>query len=75
MSCNTGKCININLCNCNGTLYTGSNCNELFKLERIGILDNSVRVIVSILLLSTLIIIFSTLYYRKEPLIKGGNII
>ncbi|ORX47569.1 hypothetical protein BCR36DRAFT_92865 [Piromyces finnis] len=73
-SCNTGTCINNNICSCNNTLFTGSYCNEYIKLKRISVIDISIRIISIILIIVTIITIFSTIYLRNNPIIKGGSV-
>ena len=71
-SCGQGKCININLCNCTDTLYTGRFCNENYKFERKKILDFIISTITVAFLILTVVLIFLTFTYRKNPKIKGG---
>ncbi|OUM63490.1 hypothetical protein PIROE2DRAFT_9905 [Piromyces sp. E2] len=34
ISCNEGSCVNMNVCNCNGTHFKGLYCNEYYKEEK-----------------------------------------
>ena len=72
-NCNTGKCLNDDLCDCNQTNFKGLYCNEYIQLERNSIVD---KIIIAIALVIKFIIIVTTgmtIYYRKQPIIKGGN--
>lgn len=71
--CNHGKCVNNNLCSCEGTLFTGKNCDEYYKLKRPKIMNALIIVSSSILLGVIAILIILIIKYRKEPLIKSGK--
>ncbi|ORX87196.1 hypothetical protein BCR32DRAFT_240335 [Anaeromyces robustus] len=71
---NKGLCVNNNVCNCTGTMYTGLYCDEHFKLEKIKELDIIVRFISLILLICCFVIMFYTIKYRNSPIIKGRSI-
>jgi predicted outer membrane repeat protein len=74
LGCNTGECVNINVCNCQNTKFTGKNCDEYFKLERIKILDLIIQIICVILIITIIIILILTILYKNDPIIKGGSI-
>lgn len=72
-SCNNGgKCVNNNVCNCNGTLHVGQFCDEHLKLERNKNLDISLKVIISILITITVITAVMVVIYRHHPVFKAG---
>ncbi|ORX42562.1 hypothetical protein BCR36DRAFT_416049, partial [Piromyces finnis] len=73
-SCNQGKCVNVNLCDCSNTLFTGSNCNEYIKLEENKKFNTLVMILSILLIIITLATIIVTLYYRNNTFIKGGGI-
>eukprot|EP00833_Pecoramyces_ruminatium_P007348 jgi/Orpsp1_1/1181380/evm.model.c7180000077019.1 len=70
-SCNLGKCVNNNICDCQGTHYTGKFCDQYFKLERIKKLDDLINILSTLLLSSILIIGIFTILQRENPNIKG----
>jgi len=70
--CNTGKCVNINLCDCSKTFFTGSYCNEYFKMDRIPVLDYLFRILTLILTVVTIFILIITISLKNNPTIKGG---
>ncbi|ORX51868.1 hypothetical protein BCR32DRAFT_273587 [Anaeromyces robustus] len=74
-SCNTGKCVNTNVCNCEESKYTGKYCNEFYKLERKKSLDTIFRVIAMFLLLITIAIIISIYLLRNNIVIISAGII
>jgi len=71
--CNTGKCINNDICNCTNTLFTGKHCNEHYKMERMNIVDYLIRIISILLFIIVIILTVLTWKYKNFPLIKGGN--
>ena len=72
-SCNYGKCVNINQCNCDGTSYTGLYCNEHYKYERNKGIDIFYFIITFILSLMTTISLIGICVFRKAYIIKGGK--
>ncbi|KAL6612841.1 7 transmembrane sweet-taste receptor of 3 GCPR-domain-containing protein [Neocallimastix sp. 'constans'] len=72
-SCNTGKCINMNLCDCTGTHYTGKYCDEYKHLKRNNYIDIGLSIIIYFLICITILIIFITIYFKDKPNIKGGG--
>lgn len=67
--------MNINVCNCENTTFTGNYCNERFKLERVKLLDITIQTINILLIITIIIIIFLTLKNKNNPMIKGGNLL
>jgi len=73
-SCNTGKCVNDNICDCSSTGFIGRYCNEYRKLERCRLLD-IIFMSTSIIMIFTSIILFILLFQlRNNVIIKGGKI-
>ncbi|ORX47605.1 hypothetical protein BCR36DRAFT_413546 [Piromyces finnis] len=72
--CKSGKCVNNNVCDCEGTLRTGKHCDEYYKMERNKILDNLFRIIGVLMIIGIIIIIIITLILKKNPKIKGGSV-
>jgi len=73
-SCNKGKCVNDNICDCSSTGLIGRYCNEYRKLERCRLFD-IIFMGTSIIMIFITIILFIFLYYlRDNALIKGGSV-
>ncbi|KAG4088669.1 hypothetical protein H8356DRAFT_1280735 [Neocallimastix lanati (nom. inval.)] len=73
-SCNTGKCVNDNICDCSSTGFIGRYCNEYRKLERCRLLD-IIFMSTSIIMIFTSIILFILLFQlRDNVIIKGGSV-
>ncbi|ORX51375.1 hypothetical protein BCR36DRAFT_411842 [Piromyces finnis] len=71
--CNSGICINDNICNCEGTGLTGKVCNEHYKLNRVKIYDVIIMMISSAFIIITIIIISEVILYRKHDVIREGG--
>jgi len=74
ISCNNGKCINDNVCDCSETTLTGLYCSEHYKEERFKVFDILYRVIAIIIFIITTICIFGIYRYKNNPIIKGGGV-
>ncbi|KAL6600251.1 7 transmembrane sweet-taste receptor of 3 GCPR-domain-containing protein [Neocallimastix sp. 'constans'] len=74
ISCNNGKCVNDNVCDCSKTTFTGLYCDEHYKVERIKIFDILYRIIAIIITIITILCIFGIYRYKNNPIIKGGGI-
>ncbi|ORX47573.1 hypothetical protein BCR36DRAFT_92919 [Piromyces finnis] len=74
LSCGQGRCVNINLCDCTETLYTGKYCNENYKLNRKKYLDNIILSTTVVLFIITIVLIILTIVNRKNPKIMGGGV-
>eukprot|EP00833_Pecoramyces_ruminatium_P009127 jgi/Orpsp1_1/1183159/evm.model.c7180000084140.1 len=73
-SCNGGKCMNNNLCDCKNATFTGPYCNEYYKLGRLRFIDYPIRVISIILFILVLLIMSGIVLFRNNQLIKGASI-
>jgi len=73
ISCNNGKCVNDNVCDCSKTTFTGLYCDEHYKVERIKIFDILYRIIAIIITIITILCIFGIYRYKNNPIIKGGK--
>ncbi|ORX84041.1 hypothetical protein BCR32DRAFT_291626 [Anaeromyces robustus] len=71
---NLGKCVNINVCDCRNTSYTGDHCDQFYKLNRIKVLDNFIQSISYLLIFLIILTTIMTLYQKKHPYIKGGGV-
>ncbi|OUM63508.1 hypothetical protein PIROE2DRAFT_9925, partial [Piromyces sp. E2] len=72
-SCNSGNCVDYNLCDCSKTPYTGLYCNEYYKLKRYNVIDIIIRtttIVLSALIISSIIGVY---YNRKNSIIKSGK--
>ncbi|ORX46589.1 hypothetical protein BCR36DRAFT_296896, partial [Piromyces finnis] len=72
-SCNSGICVNDNICNCDNTLKTGKTCNDFYKLKRVKTYDIIIRIISSILIINSIIVIMKIYIYKNDEVIKGGG--
>jgi len=72
--CNTGTCINDNICDCRNTKFKGKLCNERYQLKRLDYIDVPILFICILLIFVKTILIFCVLKYRKEKIIKAGII-
>ncbi|ORX49710.1 hypothetical protein BCR36DRAFT_240425, partial [Piromyces finnis] len=72
-SCNTGKCVNDNVCDCRGTLFKGQYCNEYYLIKRYKIVDNFLIILLFALSVLSVILIFAVIIYRKKSLIKQSG--
>ncbi|ORX52522.1 hypothetical protein BCR36DRAFT_30734 [Piromyces finnis] len=72
-SCNSGRCINDNVCDCSSTTYTGLYCNEHYKVARSHAKDILYRIISHILYLISTILIIAVFINRNVSIIKGGG--
>ncbi|KAG4102830.1 hypothetical protein H8356DRAFT_929991 [Neocallimastix lanati (nom. inval.)] len=70
---NNGECININICKCTNH-YTGSICDERFKMERIKIIDYLMRIIEIFLSIVSASFIIAIILFKKEKNIKAASI-
>ena len=71
--CNSGVCVNNNVCDCRNTAFTGLYCNEYYKLERIRSIDAIIKLI-SIMIIGISLIFMAGIYLlRTDPKIKSGN--
>ncbi|ORX52523.1 hypothetical protein BCR36DRAFT_369322 [Piromyces finnis] len=72
-SCNSGNCINDNVCDCSNTPYTGLHCNEYYKLERNIFMYDLYQIIAIVLFVITMICLALLLVYKNASIIKGGG--
>eukprot|EP00833_Pecoramyces_ruminatium_P010066 jgi/Orpsp1_1/1184098/evm.model.c7180000088000.1 len=70
-SCNTGLCVNENVCNCDGTPYTGKYCNEYLKSERKKIIIYIALAIVIFIFFCIIFFSFGIYWYIYDPIIKA----
>jgi len=68
-----GQCINNDLCDCGDSNFKGKYCNEYIMLGRNTSLDFVFIVMTLIILFIIIVSIGMTVYYRNNPIIKGGN--
>ena len=68
---NYGSCININVCECEGTNHKGLYCNEFYELNRPKLFDTIAQIIAFLLMAISLILIIGLYIYRKDPRIKA----
>eukprot|EP00833_Pecoramyces_ruminatium_P000970 jgi/Orpsp1_1/1175002/evm.model.c7180000052278.1 len=74
LSCNAGKCVNNNVCSCEGTPYTGLQCNEYYKLKRIIAMDYISRIIGCILIfISGFTLVFGSFVVKAYRIYKIYN--
>ncbi|KAL6604396.1 7 transmembrane sweet-taste receptor of 3 GCPR-domain-containing protein [Neocallimastix sp. 'constans'] len=73
-SCNTGECINDNVCDCTKTPFTGLYCDEHYILHRNKYMDYFHRLLAIILIIMDIICMYYTIKYRNNPVVKGGSI-
>ncbi|OUM62515.1 hypothetical protein PIROE2DRAFT_11149 [Piromyces sp. E2] len=71
-SCNKGRCVNNNVCDCEGTHLTGQYCDEYLKLKRIEGFDLTFTFLAIILIIVSIIILDLLYMCRNHPNIKGG---
>jgi len=71
---NRGVCVNNDLCDCGESNFKGRFCEEYTKLEKHPSFDKFYIVIALILIFIIIGLIGMTIYYRKNPIIKGGGI-
>ncbi|KAL6621023.1 hypothetical protein LY90DRAFT_664455 [Neocallimastix californiae] len=72
-SCNFGKCINNNKCDCSKTKFTGPYCNEYYKLKRFTAIDIIIKIIGYILALVSVILIFLIILFKQNKTIKSAS--
>jgi len=72
-SCNSGDCINNNVCDCSKTHFTGQYCNEYEKLNRMEKMDIFITMISVLMIIASVIIIYFLLHCKNYPNIKGGK--
>ena len=72
-SCNSGHCVNNNVCDCTGTNYKGLYCNEYYKLERSKYLDITIKIIGVIMTIASISLFIGLYIFRKKPQIKACN--
>jgi len=69
---NNGVCVNDDVCDCSDSYAKGQFCDEYYKLERMKTIDIIIRVIASILLIMTILLIIGIIIFRNELIIKSG---
>jgi len=72
-SCNTGICVNDNVCDCGNTNFRGQYCNEYYLLERNDYIDITLIVILCILSGLSSLLIVGVIIYRNKPIIKQSK--
>ncbi|ORX42624.1 hypothetical protein BCR36DRAFT_362122 [Piromyces finnis] len=72
-SCNTGKCININICDCSNSQYVGLYCNEYYKTEKTEILDLVVKIISYSLTFITILLLIGIWVFKKNEKVKAAS--
>eukprot|EP00833_Pecoramyces_ruminatium_P011915 jgi/Orpsp1_1/1185947/evm.model.c7180000096167.1 len=73
-SCNTGDCINDDVCDCTSTLYTGKYCNEHYKVEE-DIFYNTLLIIGSIILITlSIIFIVGVIIHKTDDVFRAASI-
>ncbi|KAG4088671.1 hypothetical protein H8356DRAFT_1722918 [Neocallimastix lanati (nom. inval.)] len=70
---NKGICVNDNLCNCKNTYFKGETCSERYKQNRYKILDLIIKIVTSILIITTIIIIALVYHYKNVDVIKAAS--
>ncbi|ORX82322.1 hypothetical protein BCR32DRAFT_292715 [Anaeromyces robustus] len=73
-SCNGGKCINDNICDCSNMKLKGKFCDQYAYLKRIKLFDVLFLIISSTLILLSFVTIIMIKIYKNNTFIKGGSI-
>ncbi|ORX56628.1 hypothetical protein BCR36DRAFT_409820 [Piromyces finnis] len=72
-TCNLGKCINDNLCNCANTKFTGLTCSERYKQKRPIIIDIIISLIAYLLISITIIVTMFAFFFKNEEIVKAAS--
>ncbi|OUM59824.1 hypothetical protein PIROE2DRAFT_14564 [Piromyces sp. E2] len=72
-SCNKGKCIGNNICNCTDTSLKGRYCNEYPKLKHIFVIDKTFITIALLLILLSFGLMYGMYFKKDNKYIKGGG--
>ncbi|OUM57304.1 hypothetical protein PIROE2DRAFT_17760, partial [Piromyces sp. E2] len=70
-TCNLGKCINDNLCDCSETKFTGIKCSNRYKQKRPLIIDFFFSLYAYFLISLTILISIFIYFFRDEDVIKA----
>ncbi|ORX42549.1 hypothetical protein BCR36DRAFT_306636 [Piromyces finnis] len=71
--CNSGICINDNICDCSKTKFRGKLCDERYQLKRNKIMDNLTFLLCLILISIQIILIIFVFKFRNNKVIKSGS--
>eukprot|EP00833_Pecoramyces_ruminatium_P005772 jgi/Orpsp1_1/1179804/evm.model.c7180000070803.1 len=71
-SCNSGICVNDDVCDCTNTNYKGKSCDEHYILERYKIVDRIIFISTLILVALIAIIIILIFVYKNDNIIKAA---
>lgn len=74
-SCNTGNCININVCDCSETQFIGLTCNDYYREKETYVSDLIIKIISYVLTFITVLLIISIYVFRSNQNIKAGKLL
>ncbi|KAL6617356.1 7 transmembrane sweet-taste receptor of 3 GCPR-domain-containing protein [Neocallimastix sp. 'constans'] len=69
-SCNSGICVNDNICNCTNPIFTGKYCNEYYQLEKKKLLNIIFIILSIILIILSVVLIYLIIAYKNNTEIK-----
>jgi hypothetical protein len=72
-SCNSGECINDNICNCTNPFFTGKHCNEYYQLKKSKLLNIIFMIISLILIMVSIILIGLIILFKLNVIIKAAG--
>ncbi|ORY45400.1 hypothetical protein LY90DRAFT_671522 [Neocallimastix californiae] len=70
---NNGKCVNINVCDCDKTKFIGLHCNEYKQMKSIIGMDILIFILSIVLIISSIILMIVISVKKDNKLIKGGG--
>jgi len=70
---NNGKCVNINVCNCDKTKFIGLYCNLYKQMESVIGMDIFIFILSIVLIISSIILMIVISIKKDNKLIKGGG--
>jgi len=73
-SCNSGKCVNNNLCDCSSTPFIGRYCNEYKKLTKSKTLIFTARILAVFIAITTILLMGKVYTLKNNPQLKAGMI-
>ncbi|KAG4094049.1 hypothetical protein H8356DRAFT_1401741 [Neocallimastix lanati (nom. inval.)] len=72
-NCNSGVCVNKNVCDCSKTSFKGPFCNEYYKLNRHHIIDIIFKIIGCSLIIILIIIMAGLILCREDLVFKSAS--
>ncbi|ORY70823.1 hypothetical protein LY90DRAFT_667261 [Neocallimastix californiae] len=72
-NCNSGVCVNKNVCDCSKTSFKGPFCNEYYKLNRYHVIDIIFKIIGCSLIIILIIIMAGLILCRENLVLKSAS--